>query len=835
MLLIFLLTFSFLFSLDALGKQKGDEWGNRIKNLYKGRVQDYLMKPLTQERGKVVNPAGKTFDINSPFCGKGEIKNKRVILRVTVQGSSIYISFSSDGKTLDRSYSFSGLWHCAKGYCPSSRDSCVKLDIRGGNLYTSNAGRLDGCARSDIYPQPPTLIGSYLIDRLIEDYKSRGIKVNYSDLAVRGNTAYYYGGEIECQDKKERVVNIGDNPYEMTDKALTYYFACDPDKDVTCRILRRLDNNAYSNVSSGSLQTCVIERKFPPPSASRSDKRVCVPGTKVYAYGYSETNPYCYQNPGDKWHSYVSSFWLECKPDGSGYILKGWGYWEGAPCGGAKRFPPEPQIVWNYQMNTNYDWLELGRLSVNRRRGGEDIIELDKVSEEEKKCVSDEPTPYKVWVKNTHYENQYNILEIKVDNAPACNYFKFKVQGLGPEQIVNGCEQYEKESCVLWNEWWEDANRKRIQILKEGQPTEIASRCEALQWDNNLKQWVSSYDTNQTPPENCVGIPKTCKEVRPGIIECREWWKKIRQYKCTNTHDINPDLTLAERAMNSAVYDTETGEISFSMKESSTDCVKPGECNSVLKEITVYLCSATSKEFEGIKLCQDNCYRTVACREEVYSWICAVDGKEYASEEACSNNCSEPGTCKTKYVCPFNNTGYDSKSACVSNCNNCEREGSCNPFVRYVCSIDNREYDSSDTCRRNCQRNGTCNQEYYCSSGTLQGNLCVVYPQCPGGSYNPSTGRCEATPTCPYPGWYSGGYCVANPKRVCKPYAFSCSFYHPSVGSIYAGGYCSGSNCYASNWVLFRLLCILRRRISLLLRLCLLLKSVRLGKFNRLR
>jgi len=798
MLLILLLTF-FSFGLDIMNN-KGRDWGEKIKGQYQGRgVETKLMRPLTEEGREVVNPAGKTFQFNPSFCGKGQIKNQRVIMRITVSGNSVSIQFSSNGNFLDRSFSFSSTWVCPGGYC-SDRNNCIAIEIKGGNIITKNTGRLDACVDVSKYPQPPTFIGSKLIDDLVRDYKSRGIKVSFADVVVDGNTAYYYGGELEgCGNKNKlpSAVGLSDNPYEMTDRALAYYFACDPKTDITCKALKRLDENAYSSTSE-RLATCSIKRNFPSPPASRTDGRICVPNQKIYPYGYNEANPYCNQNPNDKWNSYSSAFWLECLTDGSGYVLKGWGYWEGAPCGGAKIFPPRPQVVWNYPMNTDFDWTEIGRLSVNRRRGGKDIIELDRVSEEEKKCVSDDPTPFKVWAKNQHFENEYNILEIKVDNAPACNYFRFKVQGLGPEQIVNGCEQYEKQNCVLWNEWWVDANGNRIQVLREGQPTEIASRCEPVQWSNTSKQWVNA-DTYQTPPENCVGIQKTCKEVRPGIIECREWWEKIREYKCLNTEDINPDLSLAERAMNTATYNPETGEFRFSMKEGIGECTQDGECMSLNETITRYICQLTGREYEAPDLCDENCYRNIACSSEVYAWVCATDGSKYGTENQCRENCLEQGTCERRYYCPLTEEGYTNADLCRAECNNCVRQGTCSQNIKYFCTETNQEYPSLSTCQDECQRRGTCDEEYYCDSGRLQGKKCITQPSCPSGStYNPATGKCERIPYCPSGGSWDENLkaCIANPTPQCRPYSLYCTVYNYYVGYKYIYGRCWGTSCW---------------------------------------
>ncbi|HID41852.1 MAG TPA: hypothetical protein EYP33_06845, partial [Pyrodictium sp.] len=184
MLLILLLTF-FSFGLDIMNN-KGRDWGEKIKGQYQGRgVETKLMRPLTEEGREVVNPAGKTFQFNPSFCGKGQIKNQRVIMRITVSGNSVSIQFSSNGNFLDRSFSFSSTWVCPGGYC-SDRNNCIAIEIKGGNIITKNTGRLDACVDVSKYPQPPTFIGSKLIDDLVRDYKSRGIKVSYADVVVDG-------------------------------------------------------------------------------------------------------------------------------------------------------------------------------------------------------------------------------------------------------------------------------------------------------------------------------------------------------------------------------------------------------------------------------------------------------------------------------------------------------------------------------------------------------------------------------------------------------------------------------------------------------------------------
>ncbi len=804
-LLNLLAVLSFGAELDPAGKAAGESLGNKIKGQYSGgnNVGNKLMKPLTGEQKAVINPEGKELHFNSPLCGKGQITNKRTIMRIATSGSSVSIQFSSDGNNLDRSYSFSARWHCPSGYCASDRNSCVELSIQNGQIVTTSTGALDACVEVNDFPQPPTFIGAKLINDLTEDYKARSIKVGYSDVVIEGSTANYYGGELEaCQGQQDTLpseTGLADNPYELPDRAFTYYMTCDPKTDGTCRVAHNAYENTYANNSNSQLASCTIKRNFYPPGGPpREDDRICVPNKRVYPIGYSEANQYCMQDPTDRWNSYSSAFYLECSPDGKSYTLKGWGYWEGAPCGGAKRFPPEPQIEWAYNFNAEHNWVQLGQLSVDRRRGGEDLTNPDLVSPQEKECVSNEPTPYKVWAKNTVNTYEYSLLEIKVDNAPACNQFQFKVQGLVGENLSDSCENYEKQKCVLWNEWWVTADGKRIQTLKEGSPTAIASQCEEIQRDSDTQSWTSTKDTYQTPPQNCVGIKKSCKFVpETGRTECRQWWEKIREYKCSNTAQFRPDTTLAEKATTTARYNPETGEFSFSMKDASTDCTARGECIPLTRTLSVYICSVTSKEYESPGVCEANCYKKETCAQEIESWKCAVDGQEYATRDLCIESCLEPGTCSDKYYCPLNNTGYASQETCMSNCNNCLNEGSCTSVQKYVCSANNQEYSSESICQSSCQANGNCTLEYYCPTGSLQGTQCVANPSCPSGStYNPSTKKCEAPPYCSSPGYYSQAYrsCIAQTEQDCViTSAYGYYSYPGGSGSTYIS--CYNNSC----------------------------------------
>lgn len=172
-----------------------------------------------------------------------------------------------------------------------------------------------------------------------------------------------------------------------------------------------------------------------------------------------------------------------------------------------------------------------------------------------------------MWLKNTFYPNvPNNVLEIRVDNALACNNFRFsRVQGLVGE-IVSDCDQYEKQGCKVINEWWVDANGNRIQVIKNGQPVQQLSGCVEILRDEGQKVWSSVVQTPQSPPQNCNFPPKTCKVINRQS-ECRQWWQKIREYKCSGRSMPNPNLSNVEKVIFSTNYDPSSGELSWSERQ----------------------------------------------------------------------------------------------------------------------------------------------------------------------------------------------------------------------------------------------------------------------------
>lgn len=777
--------------------QMGKQWGETIKNQYGGKGNiNKLTDPPTKPQTPYTMPKGNTFYAGSPFCGQGDVQGKTVFASVSVSGNTVYFRWASNPKSgnLDMSASFSGTYLCPAGYCSSwdgtKYTGCYKYTLTSGGLTWQSVDTLDGCTDPSKQPQLPTFYGGEFLKQLLDLYKSTGKEITYSDHKVQDNTVSYYGGELKnCQDVKKNPPQTAylSNPYSMPDQALYQYFTCDINNDPSCKALHAFVEGTSTGESTA---VCVIQRDVNPTpnTISRTDQRICMPGAKLYPDGYNDSSRACFS--GDRFFDFSSFFWLECNPDGRGYTLKGFGYWEGAPCGQKTDFPPKPQIEVPYLLDQSIDWTQVGRLSVNRRRGGEGLSDGDKVSPQDLDCVSNDPTPYTVWIKNTFTSSPANnVLEIKIDNAPACNYFKFsRVQGLVGE-TTGDCSDYEKQGCKVVNEWWTDANGNTYQVIKNGNPVQMLTGCTEILRDESQKVWTSQVQTPQAPPQNCNWPPKTCKTIN-GQVECRQWWAKRREYKCATTKgsDVKIDLTRQANAVASVDYNPDTGELKY-RDDPSQNCSQSGVCSPITTTETRFRCSVDGKDYVSSSLCTGNCFQTFACNQNAYAYLCSKTGQQYPDQNTCQQNCREPMPCNTVYICPTNSQQYSDQSSCLSGCNNCQKQGTCQQTQRYVCSATGQEFTDSSQCQSSCSQTGSCNQEYYCTQGTLSGQncavsptlncpsgytasggICTANPQCPSGTgYNSSTDRCETNPTCP------AGYTWNSTVKACVT-APTCSY-----------------------------------------------------------
>lgn len=853
------------------GGEKGQQYGEKAKSEYSGKGQDNptktkLMQPLTQPDQQLTGPGGYKFNAPAVLCGQGGVKDEKVFARVVLSDNSITFSYASDpySGVLDRTYSTSFTYLCPGGTCQSWDDtnkrftSCVKYSISGGQIVSQSVDTLDGCVDPRKQGQLPSYFVGPLISDLLEYYKSIGKPITNSNIFQDTNgVAEYRGGKTEdCQGqaKNPSETQYLNNPYTMNDRALYYYFTCDPSKDPTCRVVKRVMDQETSSGTS----TCVIQRDVQMDPIGRTDQRVCTPGQKLFPDGYNTASVACFS--GDRFFDFSSYFWLECNSDGKGYVLKGWGYWEGAPCGSTEPFPPLPQVEVLYPMDQTVDWVQIGRLSVNRRRGGQGLSDGDRVSSPtELDCVSNDPTPMKVWLKNTFYSTGtlHNVLEVKIDNAPACNYFKWSnITGLVGEQIGD-CRDFDKDDCKVVNEWWEDANGQRVQVIKNGNPVQQLTGCVEILRDEEVnKDWTSQSQTKQRPPQNCVWPPKTCKTISGSFgtrTECRQWWKKIREYKCSQTAASNYKFDpLKEKTLNilhTLDWDQKnTGQMSYTVDSPGSSACTNGQCYSVVRTQPMFVCPVNAVRDTSQSLCNTNCYEQIQCSSSIVGYTCSKTGTLYQDQSSCVSACREPATCSSPvYICPSNNNSYSDQQTCTSSCNNCKEQGQCSQSQStvWVCSANGRSYQDQSSCQSSCNAQGSCNQEYYCNQGSLSGQNCVLQPtgscpspyswdssagvcyaspqcsvgtyntsrdrcetspSCPSGfTFNPATQRCEASPTCPSGGTWNASLkkCTANPTQQCVVNSASCSVYHPAIGTQNVPMYCSTTYCSGVQYVYY--------------------------------
>jgi len=762
------------------GGGKGREYGERARREYDGPrgqnnpTRTKLMQPLTAPNQKVVGPGGQQFDVPAVLCGQGEVRDEKVFARVSVSDSSFTFSYASDpySGVLDRTFSTNFTYLCAGGMCGDWDDtrkrftSCVRFRVLNGQVITQSVETLDGCIDPRKQGQLPSYFAGPLISELLEYYRSIGKPITTSKINQdTSGVAEYLGGKVEnCQGQMRTPpqTQYFGNPYTMNDAAIYYYLTCDPSTDPTCRAARKV----MQQERSSDIKTCVIERNVG-QTVLRSDQKICTPGQKLFPDGYNSTYSVCFS--GDRFFDFSSSFWLECNPDGKGYTLKGWGYWEGAPCGSTDIYPPLPQISITYPQTQIPNWVEIGRLSVNKRTG-------DELSSG--RCVS-EVSPMRVWMRNVN-----GVLEVRIDNAPACNRFRWSSIGGLVGETLGDCSQYEKEGCKLVNEWWEDANGRRIQVIRDGKPVQQLSGCVEILRDENAKVWTSERQTAQAPPQNCNWPPKTCKTIGTRT-ECRQWWRKIREYRCSQTSTSNYKFDALNQKtlgiLNTLEWDYRgTGRMRYTVIDTASEgfsCVGGnGECYNITKTQPMFVCPLNGRQETTQSSCDANCYQQHQCNQAIAGYECPVNKARYPDQTSCTSACRSPAACNPVYTCPLNNNIYSDYQSCRAGCNNCLEQGQC-------------------TSRNVCPSGYTLNPHT---------GRCETTPTCPSGyTFNPSTGRCETNPICPSGGYWNPSIrqCVANPSSYqCVIRSARCEFNYYgwpiSIPMSCSSNSCSGERSY---------------------------------------
>jgi len=592
----------------------GVQAGNNARGTYRsdrhsGAVREKLMRPATEQNRQYVGPDSTRHDAPALMCGQGQVRDEKLIASARLSGRSITFRYASnpDSGVLDRSFTASGNYLCAGGVCSTWTGThfsgCTQYKIEGGVVRTQSVSTLVGCADPTSQGQLPSFFAGPWISQLLDYYRSINKPITNSRIEEGVDETLYYGGKAtDCEgiNRNPPQTRYLNNPYFMNDDAIFYYSTCDPIQDPTCRATKGVIDNQATG-----LAVCEIVRNVGPQYAS---DRICTPGQRIYPDGYNDSSIACFTG-SNTFMNYSSYFWLECSSDGKRYILRGWGYWEGAPCGGASMFPPAPQVVYSFDPRQSFSSLEVGRLSVNRRRGGEAITDGDRVSSYDVQCVSSEPTPYRVWLSNIYNPtSRSSVITVRVDNAPGCNFFRFsQVSEVVGERIDSSCDEYEKQGCQKVNEWWIDANGRGYQVIRNGQVLVQATGCVEVVRNERNKTWTSSTQTQQSPPQNCEFPPKTCRTVG-GTQECRQWWRIRREYKCQNQARRDYDMSDVDTMMRTLDWSETGGQMSFLYRSSSqSHFVGYGQESACEKYCTVKFSTGGRTSYEVLSCNGDTC------------------------------------------------------------------------------------------------------------------------------------------------------------------------------------------------------------------------------------
>lgn len=631
---------------DSEHFKRGNEWGQKGRDQWggSGNLKGKLQEPASKG-GDLVDIQGSRHRFSSGVvCQSVDSSTERVVLEVTLSGSSnVTVKWASNGSSIDRQYSYSGRFLCVDppSYCSSlipysSSNSCTVLNFSGGRISAVSSSSVSGGCFDTVSGMVVDVssLARAFASSLFDYYKRTGVRLEFYKIdQVSGKdfvTARVYGAVMKnCSGDAEvnRFAEYQKNPYKAREDALAFYLLCNPDdpdmnKAVACKTLRAMDQAGGVDKSNTGLKSCSVYRSVTSGSTQRSDGKVCQPGAKVYFDGYSEGNPWCVA--GSESVDFLNlrvSFWLECDFTGTGYILKGWAYWEGAPCGSVSSFPPLPQIDQPISVFSISNNLYVGNLSVNRRVGGP--------GDTSGSCVSEGSNPWKVFV-NVNGSTSNRPVSITV-NIPAlssigCSTFTFNGDLILPgETFRNDCSDYESR-CSLVNEWFVDAYNNRYQVVKDGSPVMVYKQCRELVYDNLKKTWNSS-DNNlpQTPSENCAGIPRSCKDVG-GKQECRIWWRIDREYSCAVTRQLpEVDTTEYSRVLNNTTYDFSSGVLSVAVLDRMVNVNVSGDSSSCPSEDR-YCLVKSGKDMDTLK-----------CERNGDSFVCPAEVSKVVEDCKCAS------------------------------------------------------------------------------------------------------------------------------------------------------------------------------------------------------
>lgn len=651
---------------------QGRQIGNQFRDIYGGGNKGENLRLKLLEPALSNSPdtrytlpkkgGGEQTLVGRPvFCGYGNPKEEKVFARVRLNANTVNFYYASDPYTgvLDRAISYSGRFLCPKGFCSNfsivggeyKYTGCQEVYLDRGVFKLRPVNSLDNCVDVNRMPQQASFFASY-VQELIQYYHSIGkpiiqSKVEEPDLF----SADFYGGRLECSGVQRNLpqTQYYKNPYVLRDHALYYYLTCDIN-DPSCKAVKSF----MSMGEDRARNICRIYRSVNTNTLERTDGRICVPGARLYAVGYNESNSIC-RSGSDFFMDFSSSFWLECNADGKGYTLKGWAYWEGAPCGRADFYPPLPQVEVVYPFGQIVNQVEVGRLSVNKR-----------ISDDGGACVSD-LTPYRVRISNT-LNGRENVLTVNVENVPACGQWIFKVSPLVGEVIISECDDYEKRGCRVINEWWLDVVQNRYQVIKEGKLVNQMSGCLEIVRDEERKDWTSipviMEQVKQAPPQNCNYPPKTCKNLG-GRVECRQWWTIEREYECVNLDQgqtRKPSLEGLREVFFSIDYNPQSGNLSWGGQSRYIGTALGGweESESCLSVEARY-CLVRKASTGGRNA---NEYEVKECLRDGVNWVCPLSHGERMIEGCkCAKNMTMGFGLATSAISILNNALKD--SVCV--------------------------------------------------------------------------------------------------------------------------------------------------------------------------
>lgn len=779
--------------LDQQSKQAGKDIGNVVRGKVgtKDGVKSHLVEPLTKQNVQLQTIDNSKAAETAPFCGQGEVRDKKIAIRVTLSTSSVTIETdTNDDGVLDSTRSFTVSRICIDGYATGTPPSLsyYRWTVVNGIAGSVSSGQLNGCVETTV--QPATYVGG-AVAKLFSETTGRTIV----DSSLLGSVATYYSGKMEdCQGntQKPEETKYYSNPYTINDAATAKSVACTPNStDPSCQAytgIKKGNQNVAGTTSGSGNAACTIVRTVIDQKGPQNGK-ICEASTLYFPTGYSEQAQICYKTAGDRW-DYNSKLRVRCDPYGKSLTLEGWAYWEGAPCGTKGNHPPDDQIKHTLPFGGSSTSQIIGRFSTNRRMDGDNTAANDIG---DVRCVSD-VTPFNVRLSHScPANNETCTYMITVENVPACNSFSISITPPVSDTIDDGCDYYEKKGCKMTDEWWYDAQNNKVQTMANGAST------------NNF-------------------LSATCKNFPTVGSVCREWWKKDRLYLCeSDNKKYEPDL---ERA--SVVKSTADNMNSDSVKYQKTayntaetkDCIveiiypeiafltKP-QCEIAGGKVICpldYSFNETINKCEKLPECPlETTYNPQRDRcERAISYSCPLN----YTFSSVNHKCEATPLCESGVYTPTRDVCESTPvPSCLSgfayNATNqkCEKEPTCetgtyNPTSKKCESVSTIVCTSGYTYNSTtqmCEKMPDClsNSTYNATTDKCEAN--AVMSCIANTIWNPTTQRCEATPTCYFGGEYNS---INNRCEIQATSQYKCSINSLLYATLSAcQAACTGGTC----------------------------------------